>query len=367
MKIPFYTTAPIHNELSEDLTKAFKTVLDKNMLIMGEECKQFEDEFAKYCGTKHAIGCGNGLDAIFLILRAFGIGADDEVIIPSHTFIATALAVTYVGATPVFVEVDKSSYNMDPKKLEEKITPKTKAIIAVHLYGRPADMEKLSSIANKYNLKLIEDSAQAHGAIYKNRTVGSLGHASAFSFYPTKNLGALGDGGIITTNDPELAQLLAMIRNYGSKTKYIHELQGTNSRLDELQAAFLRVKLKHLNNWNTTRQAIADRYLNEIKNPNITLPLPNCQDYKCVWHIFAITTPKREKLISHLESSGIGTAIHYPIPMHLQGAYSNLNIPKGSLPIAEEIAETQLSLPLYCGMTDQEITYIIDTVNRFEV
>ena len=365
MKIPYLDLLPMHNEVSIELSETFDKVLKKSDFIKGEELKQFEAEFAEFCGTKYAIGCGNGLDALFLILKAMNIGSGDEVIIPSNTFIATALAVTYVGATPIFVEPIGNSFNIDPKLIEEKISEKTKAIMPVHLYGRPADMDAIMLIAKKHNLKVIEDAAQAQGAKYKGRTVGSIGDAAGFSFYPGKNLGALGDAGIITTNDADLAEKVTMLGNYGSKQKYIHELQGNNSRLDELQAALLRVKLKHLVRWNNERVKIASRLLNEISNPVINLPMANDYDFQSVWHIFAVTCENRDALSKHLADKGIGTNCHYPIPMHLQKAYSYLNLPKGSFPKAERISDTQLSIPLYYGMSEEMITYLVDSLNNF--
>lgn len=366
MKIPFYTTKPIHKELLQSFKQAFTDVLERNMLVMGNECALFEREFADYCQAKYAIGCGNGLDALFLILRAMGIGSGDEVIVPAHTFIATALAVTYADATPVFADVDEYSFNLSPAKAEEKVTAKTKAIVPVHLYGRPADMSGFFALAEKYNLKLVEDACQAHGAVYKNRRVGSIGHAAAFSFYPAKNLGAIGDGGAVVTNDTELAEKIAMLRNYGSKEKYYHEIQGTNSRLDELQAALLRVKLKHLNDWNVVRESIASRYLQDISNPGVRLPLPSDKDVRCVWHIFAVSSAKRDKLKGFLAEAGIDTGIHYPVPMHMQKAYAAFDLFEGSFPVSEKAAKTQLSLPLYWGMSDSDVEYVIETINRFE-
>lgn len=365
MIIPFAVFDNMHKEIENELVEAFHRVLNKGWFIQGEECKAFSEEFAEYCGTKYCIGCGNGLDSLYLILKALDIGDGDEVIIPSNTFIATALAVTYAGATPVFVEPDIMTYNLNSDKIEEKITARTKAIIAVHLYGRPADMDGIVAISQKYSLRLIEDCAQAHGAEYKGKKVGGFGDAAGYSFYPGKNLGALGDGGAVVTNNSELADKVRMLGNYGSDYKYHHIYQGTNSRLDELQAAMLRVKLKNLDRWNKSRREIAEYYISNIKNPDITLPMYRCMGEQ-VWHLFVIRYKKRDELEKYLNSNGVGTNKHYPIPIHNQKAYTSLNIEKGSLPIAEEISNTVLSLPLYYGMSLAEADYVIDIINDYK-
>ena len=365
MKIPYLDLQPMHREVRAELDEAFSSVVQKSQFIQGEEVASFEREFADFCGTEHAVGCGNGLDALYLILRAMEIGKGDEVIVPSNTFIATALAVTYAGAKPVFAEPAGNSFNIDPKGIEALITDKTKAIIPVHLYGRPAEMDEINAIAKKRGVRVIEDAAQAHGAAYKGRRAGSLGDAAGFSFYPGKNLGALGDAGAVTTNDADLAKRIRMLGNYGSEKKYVHELQGQNSRLDELQAAMLRIKLRNLDRWNAERETIARRYLDEIKNPLITLPPPCDGTYRTVWHIFAVLCNRRDKLQDHLSSRDIDTIIHYPTPMHLQKAYEDLGIPKGALPKAEEIAESELSIPLYYGMTDDAVGRVVDALNEF--
>ena len=365
MNIPFAAFEGMHDEIREELDKAYKTVMDRSYFIQGQELEQFEKEFATYCDCKYCIGVANGLDALILVLRAFDIGAGDEVIVPSNTFIATALAVSYVGATPVFVEPVLENYNIDVTKIEAAITEKTKAIIPVHLQGRMADMDPILEIAEKYNLKVIEDAAQAHGALYKGRKAGSLGHAAGFSFYPGKNLGALGDGGCVTTNDEELAKKVRALGNYGSDYKYHHIYKGTNSRLDEMQAAFLRVKLPQLDKWNAFRRVVADKYLKEIKNPLIKLPVASTDEYEHIYHVFVVRCDRRDELEAYLADKGIGTVKHYPTPMHLQGAYKDLNIKEGELPIAEEISRTVLSLPMYYGMTDEQIDYVIQTLNEF--
>lgn len=365
MNVPFVSLKPMHDELKEKLNQAYNNVIDRSIYIQGQECEKFEEEFASYCGAKHCIGVATGLDAIYLILKAMEIGAGDEVIVPSNTFIATALAVSYCGATPVFVEPKIETYNIDVARIEEAITSKTRAIIAVHLQGRPADMDAVNVIAEKYNLKVIEDAAQAHGAKYNGNRVGTLSDASAFSFYPGKNLGALGDAGCVVTNDDEIATKVRALGNYGSDYKYHHIYKGTNSRLDELQAAFLRVKLPHLDEWNDARRKIAYRYLNEINNPLIKLPMPSSNDFEHIYHVFAIRCDQRDELEVFLKDNGIGTVKHYPVPMHLQGAYADLNIKEGELPIAEEISKTILSIPMYYGMSEDEITYVISVINLF--
>ncbi len=365
MKVVFSEFDAMQREIETEIKEKFNELYEKSWYIKGTEFEAFEQEFAAYCDTKYACGVGNGLDALYLILRAMEIGEGDEVIVPSNTFIATALAVSYAGATPVFVEPSLDTYNINPALIEEKITERTKAIMAVHLFGRPADMDTINAIAKKHGLKVIEDAAQAHGALYKGRKVGSLGDAAGFSFYPGKNLGALGDGGAVTTNDEELAKRIHMLGNYGSDYRYHHVYQGTNSRLDEIQAAFLRIKLPHLDKWNADRQRIADRYLNEIKNKDIILPMDSDKDYSCVWHIFSVRTERRDELEKYLNDNGVGTTKHYPTPMHLQGAYKELNMPKGSLPLAEEHSRTQLSLPMFYGMTEEQVDYVIQLLNDF--
>ncbi|OKY52298.1 DegT/DnrJ/EryC1/StrS family aminotransferase [Megasphaera cerevisiae] len=364
MNIPFVTFKPMEKELDKELRTAFNRVYNNSYYIGGEEDEKFEKEFSQYCGTENCVGCGNGLDALMLSLKALDISVGDEVLVPSNTYIATALAVTYTGATPVFVEPDIRTYNIDVTKIEEKINSKTKAIMPVHLYGQPADMEPIMELASKYDLLVIEDCAQAHGAKYKNKSIGSFGNAAGFSFYPGKNLGALGDAGAIITNNKALAKRVRALGNYGSDYKYHHIYQGNNSRLDELQAAFLLAKLPHLDRMNNERRRIAKRYMEEIKNVNIVLPYV-IDNVEPVWHIFSIRCENRDELAQYLQDLGIGTNKHYPIPIHLQQAYKELHILKGKLPIAEKISETQLSLPLYYGMTDEEIQYVINAINRF--
>lgn len=365
MKVPFATFVPMHNEIREQLDTAYKRVVDKSYFIQGDECRKFEEEYAAYCGTKYCVGVATGLDAIYLILRALDVKAGDEVIVPSNTYIATALAVSFTGAKPVFVEPTIETFNIDVNRIEEKITKNTKAIIAVHLQGRAADMDAINAIAKKHGLYVLEDAAQGHGAKYKGTKVGALSDAAAWSFYPGKNLGALGDAGCITTNNKKIADKVRALGNYGSDYKYHHIYKGTNSRLDEMQAAFLRVKLPQLDKWNEARRTIAKRYLSEITNPLIKLPLPTTAEYEHIYHVFVIRCDRRDELEKYLNDNGIGTVKHYPIPMHLQQAYADLNIKHGELPIAEEISKTVLSIPMYYGMTDEEVRFVIDTINDF--
>ena len=366
MKVEFCSFRPMHDEIRENLDNAYKRVMDNSYFIQGNECSKFEEEFAAYCDAKYCIGVANGLDAITLILKALEIGQNDEVIVPSNTYIATALAVSYVGATPIFVEPTIDTYNIDVSKIEEKITKNTKAIIAVHLQGRAADMDAINEIASKYNLKVIEDAAQAHGALYKGKKVGTLSDAAAFSFYPGKNLGALGDAGCVVTNNEDIAKKVKALGNYGSDYKYHHIYKGVNSRLDEMQSAFLREKLPHLDKWNNYRRDVAEKYFEGIKNPNIILPLQSTEEYEHIYHVFVIRCKRRDELEQYLKDKGILTVKHYPIPMHLQEAYSDLGLKEGDLPIAEEISKTVLSIPMFYGITDEEINYVIDAINNFK-
>ncbi len=364
MKIPFVSFLPMEYELDDELKGAFNRVLTRSWYIEGVEDQSFEQAFSSYCGSKYCIGVGNGLDALMLSLKALGIGDGDEVIVPSNTYIATALAVTYVGATPVFVEPDIRTFNINPALIENAVTVKTKAIMPVHLYGQACDMDPIMAIAKKHDLKVVEDCAQAHGATYKGQKVGTFGDVSGFSFYPGKNLGALGDAGAVVTNDKDLADKIRVLGNYGSDYKYHHIYKGNNSRLDELQAAFLAAKLPHLDRMNEERRRIAYLFSSGIKNEKIILPYVN-PDCVPVWHVYGIRCAQRDDLEKYLNERGIGTNKHYPIPMHLQECYMDLNISQGSLPIAEEISATELSIPMYYGINDDEIHYIIDVINCF--
>lgn len=365
MKVPFVSFQSMHAELDQEISDKLLEVFHKNWFIGGEEVDIFEKNFAEFCGAKYCVGCGNGLDALYLILRAYEIGVGDEVIVPSNTFIATALAVTYTGATPVFVEPDRNTYCLDPRLIEEKITKKTKAIMPVHLYGQAADMDTILEIAKNYRLKVIEDSAQAHGAKYKGRVTGGLGDAAGFSFYPGKNLGALGDAGAVVTNDEELALRVRAIGNYGSLEKYHHIYAGTNSRLDTIQAAVLNIKLKNLTKWNEYRKKIAQMYQKGILNENVKLPYTDPKN-EHVYHLFVVRTKERDRFVEYLAERNIGTTIHYPIPIHLQKAYKGLELKKGDFPIAEELSGTVVSLPMYYGIAQSEVEYIIDTINSYK-
>lgn len=364
MKIPFVTFLPMEKELNNDIREAFDRVFTRSWYIEGVEDEAFEKAFSEYCGAKYCVGVGNGLDALVLALKALGIGDGDEIIVPSNTYIATALAVTYVGATPVFVEPDIRTFNINPKLIEAAITDKTKAIMPVHLYGQACDMDPIMEIAKRHHLYVVEDCAQAHGATYKGQKVGTFGDAAGFSFYPGKNLGALGDAGAAVTNDKELADKIRALGNYGSDYKYHHIYKGNNSRLDELQAAFLAAKLPHLERMNVERRKIAALYTAGIKSDKVVTPYVPAYTVP-VWHIYGIRCKDRDALEKHLNDKGIGTNKHYPIPMHMQECYRDLNIPQGSFPIAEEISATELSIPMYYGMTDEEVRYVIDAINEF--
>lgn len=362
--VPFVSFKPLEKEMKSKIENAFNRVFENSWYIGGNEDKKFEEEFAKYCETKYCVGVGNGLDSLMISLKALGIGSGDEVIVPANTFIATALAVTYTGAKVVLVDPDIETYNIDVNKIEEKITQKTKAIIPVHLYGQPCKMDEIMKIANDHKLYVIEDCAQAHGAIYKGKRVGSFGNAAGFSFYPGKNLGALGDAGALVTNDEKIATKARAIGNYGSDYKYHHIYQGNNSRLDEIQAAILCEKLKCLDEVNNNRATTAKKYLEGICNPKISLP-KFIENVKPVWHVFAIRCEERDRLEKYLNEKGIATNKHYPIPIHLQKCYEDLGYNKGDFPAAEYISETELSIPMYYGMTDKEINYVIEKVNEF--
>lgn len=358
MRVPFLDLKSINFRFRNDLHAALDRVLDSGWLILGEEVEAFEREFASYCDVNHCIGVGNGLEALHLVLRAWGIGQGDEVIVPSNTYIATWLAVSYAGAVPVPVEPDPVTHNIDPTRIEAAITPRTRAIIPVHLYGQPADMDAIMVIANKHGLKVLEDAAQAHGARYQGRRTGGLGHAAGFSFYPGKNLGALGDGGAVTTNDPELADRVRVLRNYGSRIKYHNEVKGFNSRLDELQAAFLRAKLPYLDAGNARRSEIATLYQKGLKESGIELPaVPVWADP--VWHLYVVRTKQRDVLQQRLEALGIGSLIHYPVPPHMQGAYSASDVAKNTYPLAEQMASEVLSLPMGPHLTDDQVSVVI--------
>lgn len=364
--IPFLDLKTPHVELRQPLEEAFNRVMDSGWYILGNEVKEFERKFSAYCGVENCVGVGNGLEALHLILRAYGIGVGDEVVVPSNTYIATWLAASQVGATPVPVEPDEKTHNIDPLRIEAAVTSRTRAIIAVHLYGQPADMDAINAVAKKYGLKVIEDAAQAHGARYKGRQVGSLGDAAGFSFYPGKNLGALGDAGAVTTNDQALAEKVRVLANYGSRVKYINEVQGYNSRLDELQAAFLRVKLKYLDEWNERRKAVAAEYLQLLENEQFILPyVPSWAEP--AWHQFVVRHENRDSVQAWLSSKGVGTIIHYPIPPHLQSAYAeHRDYRTGNLPIAEKLAGSVISLPMGPHLSLEQCREVVSYLRQFK-
>ena len=354
VKVPFLDLGAAYLELKEELDAAYQRVMNSGWFVLGKEVQAFEEEFAAYCETKHCVGVSNGLDALRLILEAYGIGEGDEVIVPSHTFIATWLAVSQTGAVPVPVEPDIKTCNIDPNLIEAAMTKKTKAIIPVHLYGQPANIDPIMKIAAENNLVVIEDAAQAHGARYKGRKTGSLGHAAAFSFYPGKNLGAMGDGGAVTTNDDEIAEKVRVLSNYGSRKKYHHDMKGLNNRLDELQAAFLRVKLKKLDEWNDRRSSLANLYLAELEGISNLTPPATLDFADSVWHLFAIRHPERDRLQAHLTAQGIVTLIHYPIPPYAATAYAR-DQEWMKKPLSDEIVRTTLSLPIGPHMASAQI------------
>ena len=362
--IPFLDFEPMHKLIRSEIMQSFQNVYDANWFVMGKKLEAFEKEYAAFNNTKYSIGVSNGLDALHLSLKALNVNKGDEVILPANTYIATLLAISYVGATPVFVEPDKNTYNINPANIEAAITSKTKVIMPVHLYGQACDMDAIMTIAKKHNLFVVEDNAQAHGAAFNGKVTGSFGHANGTSFYPGKNLGALGDAGAVTTNDESIAKKISILRNYGSEKKYHNEEIGFNMRLDELQAAFLSVKLKYLMDWTKQRQEIANFYNEALKNVG-DLTLPTIQlNATHVYHLYVIKTKKRDRLQKHLNENGIGTLIHYPIPPHLQKAYKLLNLKKGSFPITENLAESCLSLPIWPGMTLKQVNTVVENIKK---
>lgn len=351
--IPFLELRPTYVELKEEIDAAVARVLDSGYYLLGREIEDFEREYAQYTGSRHCVGIGNGLDALQIALRAMGVGPGDEVIVPSNTYIATWLAVSGVGATPVPVEPDERTYNIDPARIEQALTSRTRAILPVHLYGQPADMDPILDIARRHGLLTLEDAAQAHGARYMGRPVGSIGDVTAWSFYPTKNLGAFGDAGAVTTDNDEIADRVRLLRNYGSRQKYVNEIKGANSRMEELHAAILRVKLARLDEWNNRRRALAAIYLQELGDTGLVLPhVPAWADP--VWHVFVIRSKQRDWLQQALRDAGVGTLIHYPIPPHRQQAYAELALGDGSLPISEALHNEVLSIPMGPHCTDEQ-------------
>jgi len=364
MQINFVDLNKQYSLIKPEIDDAIQRVIKNSSFIGGEEVSAFEEEFAQYCDAHYCAGVNSGTDALKFICMALGIKEGDEVILPVNTFIATALGVSSMGAKPVFVDCEDGTYNIDVKKIEEKITSRTKAIIAVHLYGQPAEMDSIISIAQKHKLYVIEDACQAHGAFYKNRRVGTFGIASAFSFYPGKNLGAYGDGGAVITNDADMTEKIKKLREYGQEKKYVHTERGTNSRLDGLQAAILRVKLRHLDGWNEKRRNVAACYYDNLKDLQIKLPV-TMADRNHVYHLFVIETDNRDELLQYMSQKEIFCGIHYPIPLHLQGAYRELGYKEGDFPVSERSASRILSLPVYPELKKEEIRYIKNTINEF--
>ena len=364
--VKFLDLHKVNERFRDEMDAATKRVLDSGWYLLGKECEAFEGEFAAFCGVKHAVGCANGLDALKLVIRAYGFGPGDEIIAPANTYSASLIAISANGVTPVLVEPDIGTSLIDPARIEEKITARTKAIMVVHLYGRVCAMDAINAIAKCHGLRVIEDCAQAHGAFCGGKRVGALGDAAGFSFYPGKNLGCLGDGGAVTTNDDELAKKVRALRNYGSDVKYHFPYRGTNSRLDEIQAAWLRVKLPHLDADNARRAEIAARYCREITNPAIVLPsaIDGSRQLSNVWHVFPVRTERRDEFQAYLAERGIQTVIHYPIPPHRQPAYTEWH--GLNLPITEKIHETIISLPISPVMTDDEVAEVIAAVNGWK-
>ena len=365
MIVPFLDLKASYAELKEELDAACRRVMESGRFVLGEEVGTFEQEFADYCEARWCVGVGNGLEALHLILRALEIGPGDEVVVPANTYIATWLAVSDTGATPIPVEPNEQTYNLDPSRLEEALTPRTKAIIPVHIYGQPAEMDAINRIAEPGGIKVIEDAAQAHGARYKGRRVGGLSTAAAFSFYPGKNLGALGDAGAVVTNDAKLADKVRVLGNYGSRVKYFNETKGFNSRLDEMQAGMLRVKLRKLDEWNDRRKCVAEFYSQALEGvSNLALPhVPVWADP--VWHLFVVRHAERDRLQQHLGAAGVGTLIHYPCPPHLQAAYSELGFASGAFPRTEQMANEVLSLPMGPHLTEPQAQYVAATLTAF--
>jgi dTDP-4-amino-4,6-dideoxygalactose transaminase len=364
LEVPLVDLVTQYHTLRRDVEAAVSRVLGKADFILGSDVKLFENRFAEFCGATHAVGVDSGVSALELILRAYGIGDGDEVITAANTFIASALAISSTGAKPVLVDVDPESYNIDPAAMERAITARTAAIMPVHLYGRPADMDAIRDIAARHGLVVIEDACQAHGARYRGRPVGSLGDAAAFSFYPGKNLGAYGDGGIVVTNDSKVAQYVDTARNYGQREKYRHVMRGYNRRLDTLQAAVLRVKIEHLEQWNDARRDHAALYNRLLPDCEVTLPSMH-PDYDSVWHLYVIRTPRRDALKAWLAEQGISTGIHYPVPIHLQEAYRDLGYRRGDFPVTEAYADQILSLPMYPELTADVVELISSAVRAF--
>ncbi|MCF7668361.1 MAG: DegT/DnrJ/EryC1/StrS family aminotransferase [Verrucomicrobia bacterium] len=364
LKVPYLDLKPAIVPLMPEFTAAIKSVIDSCAFCLGPEVAQFEAEFAEFCGTAHAVGLNSGTSSLHLAMRAHDIGPGHEVITTPYTFAATCWAISYVGAKPVFADIQRDTFNIDPRRIEEKITPRTRAIIPVHLYGQPCDLDPLINIAEKHNLHIVEDAAQAHGASYKGRRTGGFGTMGCFSFYPAKNLGAFGEGGALVTNNAALADRIRSLREHGSSKKYLHEEVGYNYRMEGIQGAVLRIKLAHLQEWNNKRRRIAQRYHEGLSATPLRLPIEQPHS-KSAWHLYVIRHPERDKLKAFLENAGIGCGLHYPKPMHLQQCYTSLGHKPGDFPIAEEAANQCLCLPIYPGLNDEMVEYVITTIHRF--
>ncbi|UFT98851.1 DegT/DnrJ/EryC1/StrS family aminotransferase [Radiobacillus kanasensis] len=363
--VPFLDLKIQYESIEDEVMSAVKKVFSQAAFIGGDEVQKFEEEFANYSQAQYCVGVANGTDALWLALKALGVGQGDEVITAANTFIATVEAISAVGATPVLVDCDKSTYTIDVTKIEERITEKTRAVIPVHLYGQPADMDPIMNIAKNYNLKVVEDAAQAHGAEYKGKRVGSIGDIACFSFYPGKNLGAYGDGGAVVTHNQDLATKIRLLSQHGSIEKYVHEVPGYNSRLDGVQAAILRIKLKYIEEWTKMRRKNAEIYNNLLRNPEVTKPIE--AEYSLhVFHLYVIRTKRRKAFISYLNDKGIQTGIHYPIPVHLSNAYKGLEIPIGTYPVAEKYGNDIVSLPLFPELTKEQIKFVSNAINNFD-
>ncbi|GJQ59820.1 MAG: DegT/DnrJ/EryC1/StrS family aminotransferase [Candidatus Scalindua sp. AMX11] len=365
MKVPFVDLVSQYQGIRNQILPVIENIMGNAQFIMGEDVTLFEQEFAEFCTTKFAIGVDSGTSALELALRAFDIGTGDEVITVANTFIATALAISSTGATPVLVDINPETYNIDVEKIEGAISEQTRVIMPVHLYGQPADMDAILAIAKEHNLLVIEDACQAHGAKYRNLSVGSIGHAAAFSFYPGKNLGAFGDGGMVVTNDPQIADKLKLLRDYGQKEKYHHLIKGYNRRLDTLQAGVLRTKLRYLNEWNESRRRHASRYNELLQDSKATLPV-NADFAEYVYHLFVIRIQHRNEILTYLQQNGISVGIHYPIPIHLQPAYADLGYQEGDFPVTEQYANEILSLPMFPELNDDQINYVTSILKEFK-
>ncbi len=364
MKVPFVDLSLQYQEIQKEVFEGIQDVCQRGAFILGQEEKDFEAEFAKYCHSQYGVGLNSGTDALYLALSALDIGPGDEVVLPTHTFIATALCVSYTGATPVFADSEDGTFNIDPRSFEKAITKKTKAVLPVHIYGQPADMAEIVSIAHKHGITVIEDAAQAHGAVYKNERVGALGDIACFSFYPTKNLGAFGDGGMVITKKQDIYEKVMMLRDYGRKGRYEHIVKGYNTRLDTVQAVALSAKLKRLDQWNRMRQQVAAWYQDELAGVSgVRLPKVG-EDRSHVYHLYVVRVAERDRVLERLNEEGVGSLIHYPIPVHLQPAYQDAGYKKGDFPVAERIASEIISLPMFPHMSREQVAYVAGTLKK---